>query len=43
LPLYPDPTRLTALAAEGLRTAMRTVLDLEAVAQYNPFPAEQFP
>src|SRR5271170_4940032 len=40
LPLYTDPTRLTALAADGLRTAMRTVF--EAVAHHNPFPAEPF-
>ena len=41
LPLYPDPAPLTALATEGLRTAMRTIF--EAVAHHNPFPAEQFP
>jgi hypothetical protein len=40
LPLYPAQPTLTALAAEGLRTSMRTVF--EAVAHNNPFPAEQF-
>jgi len=40
LPLYPDQAQLTALASDGLRTAMRTVF--EAVAHQNPFPAEQF-
>jgi hypothetical protein len=40
LPLYPAQPTLTALAAEGLRTSMRTVF--EAVAHKNPFPAEQF-
>jgi hypothetical protein len=40
LPLYPDQAQLTALASDGLRTAMRTVF--EAVAHHNPFPAEQF-
>jgi hypothetical protein len=40
LPLYPEQPTLTALAAEGLRTSMRTVF--EAVAHHNPFPAEQF-
>lgn len=40
LPLYPDQPTLTALAAEGLRTSMRTVF--EAVAHHNPFPSEQF-
>jgi hypothetical protein len=40
LPLYPDQPSLRAFAAEGLRTAMRSVF--EAVAHHNPFPAEQF-
>ncbi len=41
LPLYPDPDALVPVAAEGLRTAMRTVF--EAVAHQNPFPAENLP
>jgi hypothetical protein len=41
LPLYPDPAACLAFAAEGLRTAMRTVF--EAVAHENPYPAAQFP
>jgi hypothetical protein len=40
LPLYPDPERLEAQAAEGTRTNMRAVF--EAVAHRNPFPKEQF-
>ncbi len=40
LPLYPDQPTLTAMAADGLRTAMRSVF--ESVAHHNPFPAEQF-
>jgi hypothetical protein len=40
LPLYLDQPTLAALAAAGLRTAMRSVF--EAVAHQNPFPAEQF-
>jgi hypothetical protein len=41
LPLYPDQSSLVPVATEGLRTAMRSVF--EAVAHYNPFPAEQLP
>ena len=40
LPLYPDPARLEAQAAEGTRTNMRAVF--EAVAHGSPFPKEQF-
>jgi hypothetical protein len=40
LPLYPDPERLEAQAAEGTRTNMRAVF--EAVAHRNPYPKEQF-
>ncbi|MDB5439646.1 MAG: hypothetical protein JWM33_2073 [Caulobacteraceae bacterium] len=40
LPLYPRPTDLTPIAAEGLRSAVRAVF--EGVAHDNPFPAEQF-
>jgi hypothetical protein len=40
LPLYPDQAALAPFAADGLRTAMRSVF--EAVAHRNPFPAEQF-
>jgi hypothetical protein len=40
LPLYPDPQRLEAQAAEGTRTNMRAVF--EAVAHRNPYPKEQF-
>jgi hypothetical protein len=40
LPLYPDPARYGARAAEGLRTNMRSVF--EAVAHRNPYPAERF-
>ncbi len=39
LPLYPDPARHRARAAEGLRSNMRVVF--EAVAHRNPYPAEQ--
>jgi hypothetical protein len=40
LPLYPEPQRLEAQAAEGTRTNMRAVF--EAVAHRNPYPREQF-
>ena len=40
LPLYPDPERLEAQAAEGTRTNMRSVF--EAVAHRSPYPKEQF-
>lgn len=40
LPLYPEPARLTLLAVEGLRSAVRGVF--ESVAHDNPFPAEHF-
>ncbi|MEM7025155.1 MAG: EboA domain-containing protein [Pseudomonadota bacterium] len=40
LPLYPDPARLEAQAAEGTRTNMRAVF--EAVAHDSPYPKEQF-
>ena len=40
LPLYPDPLRHCARAAEGVRSNMRVVF--EAVAHGNPYPAEQF-
>jgi hypothetical protein len=40
LPLYPEPQRLEAQAAEGTRTNMRAVF--EAVAHRNPYPKEQF-
>ena len=40
LPLYPDPQRLEAQAAEGTRTNMRAVF--EAVAHRSPYPREQF-
>jgi len=39
LPLYPDPPRHRARAAEGVRSNMRVVF--EAVAQRNPYAAEQ--
>lgn len=40
LPLYRDPPRHAARAAEGLRSNMRSVF--EAVAHHNPYPMEQF-
>jgi len=40
LPLYPEPERLVARAAEGIRSAMQPIF--EAVAHRNPFPFEQF-
>jgi hypothetical protein len=40
LPLYPEPARLEAQAAEGTRSNMRAVF--EAVAHRNPYPREQF-
>ena len=39
LPLYPDPPRHRARAAEGVRSNMKLVF--EAVAHGNPYPAEQ--
>ena len=39
LPLYPDPPRHRARAAEGVRSNIRLVF--EAVAHGNPYPAEQ--
>ncbi len=39
LPLYPEPARHRARAADGVRTNMRVVF--EAVAHANPYPAEQ--
>ena len=39
LPLYPDQPRYKLRAAEGIRSNMRVVF--EAVAQHNPYPAEQ--
>lgn len=41
LPLYPDPPRHRLRAAEGLRSSMKVVF--EAVAQRNPYPAEELP
>lgn len=41
LPVYPDPPRHRLRAAEGVRSNMRVVF--EAVAQRNPYPAEQLP
>lgn len=41
LPLYPDPPRHRARAAEGVRSNMKVVF--EAVAHHNPYPAEQLP
>ncbi len=40
LPLYPGQPRYVRLAAEGVRTNMKTVF--EAVAHRNPYPAERF-
>jgi hypothetical protein len=40
LPLYPDPARLVARAAEGLRTNIAAVFS--AIAHHNPYPAEFF-
>lgn len=40
LPLYPEPEKLEAQAAEGTRTNMRAVF--EAVAHRSPYPKEQF-
>lgn len=39
LPLYPDPSRHAERAAEGVRSNIRAVF--QAVAQRNPYPAEQ--
>ncbi len=39
LPLYPDQSRYSLRAAEGIRSNMRAVF--EAVAHRNPYPAEQ--
>ena len=41
LPLYPDPARHRARAAEGIRSNMKSVF--EAVAHRNPYPMEQLP
>jgi hypothetical protein len=41
LPLYPDPSRHRARAAEGVRSSMKVVF--EAVVHRNPYPAEQLP
>ena len=41
LAVYPDAPRHRLRAAEGLRSNMRVVF--EAVAQHNPYPAEQLP
>jgi hypothetical protein len=41
LPLYPEPARHVARAAEGVRSNMKAVF--EAVAHRNPYPAEQLP
>ncbi len=40
LPLYPAPERHVARAAEGARSNMKAVFN--AVAHYNPYPAEMF-
>ncbi|HEV7370850.1 EboA domain-containing protein [Arenibaculum sp.] len=40
LPLYPDPARHVARAAEGVRSNMTAVF--RAVAHDNPYPAERF-
>ncbi len=39
LPLYPEPARYTARAAEGLRSNIKPVFT--AVAHHNPYPSEQ--
>jgi len=39
LPLYPEPARYAARAAEGVRSNMKAVF--EAVAHRNPYPGEQ--
>ena len=39
LPLYPEPSRHRARAAEGVRSNMKVVF--EAVVHRNPYPAEQ--
>ena len=40
LPLYPDPARLVARAAEGVRSNIAAVFS--AIAHHNPYPAEFF-
>ena len=40
LPLYPGPEALIPVAAEALRSNMRSVF--EAVAHHSPFPSEHF-
>ena len=40
LPLYPGQTQYVRRASEGVRSNMKAVF--EAVAHYNPYPAEQF-
>ncbi len=41
LPLYPEPARYVARAAEGVRTNMKGVF--ESVAHHNPYPAAHLP
>lgn len=41
LPLYPEPERYVARAAEGLRTNMKGVF--ESVAHHNPYPSRHLP